>query len=81
MPDKISMTRVQNCRLQHHKAAALGTSAPGLPSCISKRDDTLHTYALHSNTPSVDLFSIRTNTYMFSYLQNLPYLFLESKKT
>jgi hypothetical protein len=77
MPDKISMTRVQNCRLQHHKAAALGTSALGLPSYISKRDDTLHTHALHSNTPYVDL---SLYNYMFSYLQNLPYLFLESKK-
>ncbi len=65
MPDKISMTRVQNCRLQHHKAAALGTSAPGLPSCISKRDDTLHTYALHSNTPYVD-FSLYVHVFIFT---------------
>ena len=65
MPDKISMTRVQNCRLQHHKAAALGTSAPGLPSSISKRDDTLHTYALHSNTPYVDL-SLYIHVFIFT---------------
>jgi hypothetical protein len=66
MPDKISMTRVQNCRLQHHKAAALGTSALGLPSYISKRDDTLHTHALHSNTPYVDLSLYILHVFIFT---------------
>ena len=56
MPDKISMTRVQNCRLQHHKAAALGTSALGLLQAILVNEMTHFTLMHYTVTHPMLIF-------------------------